>query len=39
MSENKNHSDKLLRSLAPEIFGMEDVKKALLVQMIEGSTI
>lgn len=39
MSNKKGHMDKLIRSLAPEIFGMEDVKKALLLQMVEGSTI
>lgn len=31
--------DKLIRSIAPEIFGMEDVKKALLCLLVGGSSI
>lgn len=31
--------DKLTRSIAPEIWGMEDVKKALLCQLVGGSSI
>lgn len=30
--------DKLARSIAPEIFGMDFVKKALLLQLIGGVT-
>ena len=30
--------DRLARSIAPEIFGMEDVKKALLLQLVGGVT-
>jgi len=30
--------DKLSRSIAPEIFGLEDVKKALLLQLVGGVT-
>ncbi len=30
---------KLANSIAPEIFGMEEVKKALLLMMVGGSTI
>jgi len=29
---------KLARSIAPEIYGLEDVKKALLLLMVGGST-
>eukprot|EP00162_Nutomonas_longa_P009406 comp19225_c0_seq1/m.35984 comp19225_c0_seq1/g.35984 ORF comp19225_c0_seq1/g.35984 comp19225_c0_seq1/m.35984 type:complete len:516 (+) comp19225_c0_seq1:2-1549(+) len=37
-SENPEIYSKLARSIAPEIFGHEDVKKALLLQMIGGVT-
>jgi len=33
-----NAYDTLARSIAPELFGMEDVKKALLLQMVGGVT-
>lgn len=39
VSKDKNLMKKLVNSLAPEIYGMENVKKALLMQMVEGSTI
>ena len=38
-SKKEDHLSKLARSIAPEIFGLEDVKKALLYQMASGSTI
>lgn len=39
ISQNKENIDKLANSIAPEIFGMEDVKKALLLMMVGGSTV
>jgi len=35
---DRNIYNKLARSIAPEIFGMEDVKKALLLLMVAGVT-
>ena len=37
-SEDPNIYSKLSRSLAPEIFGHEDIKKALLLQLVGGVT-
>ena len=36
--EEENIYDKLASSIAPEIFGHEDVKKALLLQLVSGVT-
>jgi DNA replication licensing factor MCM7 len=36
---NENTYNKLALSISPEIFGMEDVKRALLLQMVGGSTL
>ena len=36
--ENSDTYSRLAKSIAPEIFGMEDVKKALLLLMIGGAT-
>ena len=38
-AKKKENYDKLARSIAPEIFGMENVKKAILLLMVGGSTI
>lgn len=38
LSESENIYDKLASSLAPEIFGHADVKKALLLCMVGGVT-
>lgn len=38
-SVNEDTYTKLALSICPEIFGMEDVKKALLSQMVAGSTL
>jgi DNA replication licensing factor MCM7 len=38
-SANESTYSKLARSICPEIFGMEDVKKALLLQMVAGSSL
>ena len=37
-AEDPNIYSKLSRSLAPEIFGHDDVKKALLLQLVGGVT-
>merc|ERR1712232_68834 len=37
-AEDPDIYSKLARSIAPEIFGNEDVKKALLLQLVGGST-
>ncbi|GBG28013.1 DNA replication licensing factor, putative [Hondaea fermentalgiana] len=38
LADDENVYDKLARSIAPEIFGHEDVKKALLLQLVSGVT-
>lgn len=38
LSESENIYDRLASSLAPEIFGHADVKKALLLCMVGGVT-
>lgn len=38
LSSDNNIYDKLSRSIAPEIFGLEDVKKALLLVLVSGVT-
>ena len=38
MNKQKDIYSKLAQSIAPEIYGMEDVKKALLLLMIGGVT-
>jgi DNA replication licensing factor MCM7 len=38
LSEEPNIYGKLARSLAPEIYGHEDVKKTLLLMMVGGVT-
>lgn len=39
VTKDKNRMKKIIKSLAPEIFGMETIKKALLLQMVGGSNI
>mmetsp|Transcript_20127 Transcript_20127/g.35773 ORF Transcript_20127/g.35773 Transcript_20127/m.35773 type:complete len:781 (+) Transcript_20127:182-2524(+) len=36
--EGRDHYDRLSQSIAPEIFGLQDVKKALLLQLVGGVT-
>ena len=38
MNKSKDLYNKLTSSIAPEIYGMKDVKKALLLLMVGGST-
>ena len=38
-AKNKDIMDKLIRSIAPEIYGLNDVKKALLAMLVGGSTV
>ena len=38
LANDENLYDKLAKSIAPEIFGHEDVKKALLLQLVGGVT-
>ena len=39
MAEKTNYLDKLINSIAPEIYGMKQVKLSLLLQMVGGTKI